>query len=75
MREPRVTKSDDVDSDDSLPKTWAKRVSKKTYAMLFSVNFTFISLPFFPSCSCNAIALVRWNPVNTGHENVAVLTG
>ena len=34
MREPRV-KSDDMDSDDSLPKTWAKRVSKKTYATLF----------------------------------------
>lgn len=30
MREPRANKSDDVDSDDSLPKTWAKRVSKKT---------------------------------------------
>jgi len=47
MREPRVTKSDDMDSDDSLPKTWAKRVSNKTYAMLFSVNFTFISRTFF----------------------------
>lgn len=47
MREPRV-KPDDVDSDDSLPKTYAKRVSNKTYAMLFSVNFIFISRPFFP---------------------------
>lgn len=45
MREPRV-KSDDVDSDDSLPKTWAKRVSNRTYAVLFSVDFTLISLPF-----------------------------
>ena len=42
MREPRV-KSDDMDSDDSLPKTWAKRVSKKTYATLFSVDFSVIS--------------------------------
>lgn len=69
MREPRSTKSDDMDSDDSLPKTWAKRVSNKTYAVLFSVNFTFISLPFFPSWPCNAIASVRWNSVNTGYGN------
>ena len=46
MREPRV-KSDEIDSDDSLPKTWAKRVRKKTYATLTSVNFTVTSLPFF----------------------------
>lgn len=47
MREPRVTKSDEVDSDDSLPKAFAKRVRKKTYATLTSVNFTVTSLPFF----------------------------
>lgn len=50
MREPRAVKSDEIDSDDSLPKAFAKRVRKKTYATLTSVNFTVTSLPFFSSC-------------------------
>lgn len=32
MREP-CAKPDDVDSDDSLPKSWAKKVSNKTVTL------------------------------------------
>ena len=41
----------------------------------FSLLISLWSRFLFPSCSCNAIASVHWNSVNTGHENVTAFNG
>lgn len=65
MREPHSSTADEVDSDDSLPKSWAKRVRQKTVVLGFVALFYFLLL------SCTEIRIDTAKFQNNNSQEIA----